>query len=164
MPLRGPKPILTEESKSNIVALITVGSSKRRAACYVGCAHGTIRYTAARDPVFAAQLKKASYEAEFGLVHSIRKASKKEQHWRAAAWLLERSHPQRYLPRSTMGMAPRDVHQLITRLARIVVEEVPVARYRQRIIARLAEIYRNVSGRPPRWKFIRPTEDCHDAS
>jgi hypothetical protein len=151
MTRRALVPALTDEKKSNVVALVTVGASRRVAARYVGCSPSTIARTAARDAAFAAQLAKAACDAELGLLQMIRKAAKKDQYWRAAAWILERVHPDRYARRGPDVITVPQITQIISQFSRIVVEEMPAARYRKRIIARLGELYRNVSGRAPRW-------------
>ena len=159
MSRRKTTPALTDEKKSNVVALITVGSSRRVAARYVGCAPATIVRTAARDPAFAAQLDKAVCDAELGLLNSIRKAAKKEQYWRAAAWVLERVHPQRYGRRDPDVITASQIGQILAQFTRIVSEEVPVARYRKGLLRRLADLYRSVTGRSPRWGTRRKEAD-----
>ncbi len=163
MPRSKKTPVLDEEKKSNVVALVAVGSSRRVAARYVGCAPSTIVRTAARDDKFAAELQKAACEAELGLLNSIRKAAKKEQHWRAAAWILERAHPERYASRSPEVITVAQIAQILAQFSRIVAEEVPVAAFRKRALARFAELYRNLTGRSPRWRS-RGNEEERDAS
>jgi hypothetical protein len=162
MPRRNLVPALTDEKKSVVVAMITVGASRRVAANYVGCSPSTIRRTAARDPDFAARLKKATSDEEMGCLGMIRRAAKKEQYWRAAAWILERVHPDRYARRGPDVITVPQITQIITQFSRIVTDEIPVARYRQRVIARLSELHRSISGRTPRWGKANAAEKEHE--
>ena len=91
---RGPQPILTEEKKQVIYAIMTIGASQRSAADYVHCAPSTISNTAARDPVFAEGLRAARATCETECLRNIFHAGPRS--WRASAWLLERIMPGRY--------------------------------------------------------------------
>jgi hypothetical protein len=122
--------VLDEIKKREILAILTVGCSRRTAARYVGCAADTIVNTAQRDPAFAEQLARAEHNAEIGYIKNIQKAAKKEQYWRAAAWALERRNPEDFALRSP---------EVIT-VEQIIVEEVPVARYRKNILRRLGAL------------------------
>ena len=56
MAKRGRPPVLDEGKQREIVAILTMGCSRRTAAQYVGCAPNTIQSTAERDPKFAEKL------------------------------------------------------------------------------------------------------------
>jgi len=137
---RGRPPSLDEDKRRLVLAILAVGCSRRTAAKYVGCAHTTIQRTALRDPEFAKRLECAEGMAELGYLKNIQTAAKKEQYWRAAAWVLERRHPQEWGPRSPNVLTPGEVHQLLAALARIVVEEVPVAAYRKNVLKRFVRM------------------------
>ena len=86
----------------------------------------TIQNTADRDPTFAEKLRQADYSTEIGLLKNIRNAAKKEQYWRAAAWVLERRFPERYARRGPDVITARADHAAAGRSsADIVAEEVP---------------------------------------
>ncbi|MGA2065275.1 MAG: hypothetical protein ABSG86_09905 [Thermoguttaceae bacterium] len=138
---------LNDAKKSVIVALLAVGCSQRVIARYVGCGRETIRRTMARDPHFAARVRDAKCSAEVGLLRNIRDAAKKEQHWRAAAWMLERGYPERYARRDPTAISIDQIAALLAHFCRIVVEEVPVARYRKKTLKRLDELGKQLAGR-----------------
>lgn len=136
----GRRPVLDEIKKREILAILTVGCSRRTAARYVGCAADTITNTAQRDPAFAEQLAHAEHNAEIGYIKNIQKAAKKEQYWRAAAWALERRNPEDFAPRSPEVITVEQIQHLLAQFAEIIVEEVPVARYRKSILRRLGAL------------------------
>ena len=127
MPPRGRPPVLDDAKRREILAILTVGCSRRAAAKYVGCAPATIANTAARDPEFAEQLRQAESKAEVGYLKNIRKAAKKEQYWRAAAWALERKYPERVRPPRPRRDHPRaNRSRLLAQLIEIIVTEIHV--------------------------------------
>jgi hypothetical protein len=148
MPARGRRPALDEPKKHVIVALLAVGCSQRVIARYVGCARETIRQTMARDERFAAKVRDAKCNAEVGLLRSIRNAAKKEQHWRAAAWMLERGYPERYARRGPDVITVDQIAALLAHFCQIVVEELPAARYRKKILKRLEGLAKRLGSKP----------------
>lgn len=130
----GRRPKLTDEIQRIIVETIQVGATFEAAAGRAGVGVQTIhewrrrgkgedkdRPSTPRLAAFAAAVEKAMADAETGCVSTIRKASRTQ--WQAAAWLLERRHPDRY------GRADRyqvEMHAHVTtenpreRLARIL--------------------------------------------
>jgi hypothetical protein len=145
---RGRRPVLDEIKQREILAILTVGCSRRTAARYVGCAVSTIQNTAERDPGFAEKLRRAENQHEWTYLRNIQQAAKKPQYWRAAAWVLERVFPEKYARRGPDVITLDQIRQALAQLAEIVVAEVPVARYRQKIIKRLEAITRSLC-RPP---------------
>ena len=143
---RGRPPVLDDAKKREILAILSVGCSQRTAVRYVGCNASTIRNTAQRDPHFAETLRQAKCNAEIGLMKNIRNAAKKEQYWRAAAWALERGFPERYCRRGPDVITVEQISTLLAQFTDIIVAEVPVARYRQRIVKRLETLTRGLCG------------------
>lgn len=103
----GRRPKLTDEIQRIIVETLQVGATFEAAAGRSGIAVQTIhewrrrgrgedkdRPSTPRLAAFAAAVEKAMADAETGCVGTIRKASRTQ--WQAAAWLLERRHPDRY--------------------------------------------------------------------
>jgi hypothetical protein len=134
----GTRPYALDEGKKReILAILSMGCSRRAAAKYVGCSPTTIVNTAQRDSAFAAQLERAESKAEIGYMKNIQKAAGKEQYWRAAAWALERKYPDQYaLPRP--DTIPRDeVVAALKQLGELIVQEVTVARFRKPLVKRL---------------------------
>jgi len=134
--------VLDEAKKREIVAIVTVGCSRRTAARYVGCSPTTIVRTAQRDEPFAASLRKAMQTAEINNLQNIQNAAKKAQYWRAAAWVLERCHPDQYAARSAECVTLDQVRQLLGELAQIIVEEVHNPDYRKCVLKRLNSLLR----------------------
>jgi hypothetical protein len=150
MARRGRRPILDEIKQREILALLTVGCSQRAAARYVGCARATIQNTGQRDPKFAEKLRQAKYHAEIGFLKNIQKAARKEQYWRAAAWALERTMPEKYARRGPDVITVEQISHLLSQFADIIVQEVPVPRYRKNILKRLEALTRSLGHGPKR--------------
>jgi len=134
---RGRPPVLDEIKKREILAILSVGCSRRSAASYVGCAVSTIQNTADRDAKFAEKLRRAEHQAEIAYLKNIQKAARKEQYWRAAAWALERRNPQEYGRRSPDVITLDQIRLILVEFAKIVVCEVPVPVYRKKVLKRL---------------------------
>jgi|YNPBryunderm2012_1023409.scaffolds.fasta_scaffold00174_17 hypothetical protein len=136
MAQRGRPVCLDATKKAQILAIVSLGGTRAMAARFVGCTRRTIRNEARRDPEFAAALAKARDATELSYLQSLRKAAQESRHWRAAAWVLERTRPQRYGPRRPDTISFPQMRQFISELVDIITEEVP-ARYRKRILKRL---------------------------
>jgi hypothetical protein len=130
---------LTESKKKTVLALLSVGCSRCTAAHYVNCDTKTIYNTAQRDPEFAEGLARAESSSEYLFLSRIFKAGHDPRYWRSAAWGLERMFPDRFGVRSPDSVTPQQLTQLISRLTEMLVEEIPVAEYRKKILARLAQ-------------------------
>jgi hypothetical protein len=128
MTTRGRPPVLDAVKKEKILEALGQGFSVQFAARRVGCDEGTVRYAAKRDREFAAEMDQRQYDAEFDMVKNIRQASATPQYWRAAAWDLERMHPDRYAPRGRHMISPEQVvhlgKQFIAAIERNVPEEI----------------------------------------
>lgn len=140
----GRRPVLDEMKRREILAILSVGCSRRAAAWYVGCAVSTIQNTAERDAPFADALRHAESQHEITYLKNIQQAARLPQYWRAAAWVLERVFPQRYAPRGADVLGIGQITHLLGQLAEIVVQEVPVPRYRQNILKRLEALTRSL--------------------
>lgn len=131
---------LDEYRRREVLAIVSVGCSRRTAARYLGCSPSTIRREAQRDRAFGEELTKAESKAQILFMQNILAAARKEQYWRAAAWALERLNPEEFAPRSPDAITIDQVRRLLSEFAQIIVDEVPVARYRKRILRRLARV------------------------
>jgi hypothetical protein len=141
--------------KEQVIALVAVGCGRRIAARYVGCSTRTIRRAALRDAAFAARLRQAQHHAEVHYLQQIRKAAQKEQYWRAAAWVLEHTIPERYARRNPAVITVDQIAALLAHFARIVVEEIPVPQFRQRALKRLTRLAEHLAGRGG-WRQEQP--------
>jgi hypothetical protein len=139
----GRPPVLDERKRAQIVAIVSVVGSQTVAAQFVGCAVSTIQRTAERDPKFAEELGRAKGNAELVLVKNIRKAAKKEQYWRAAAWALERGFPERYARRGPDVITLDQIAILLAKFSEIIIEEVP-EHYRSAIVKRMDAVAKSL--------------------
>jgi hypothetical protein len=145
-----------------LLAILSVGCSQSMAAKYVGCSPATIRREAARDPKFAKKLREAKGNAELGLVKNIRKAANKEQYWRAAAWALERMFPEKYARRGPDVITAEQLAQVLAQLAERIIEQVPVDKYRKKIVKAFESLARGF-GQSIREEKAREEESVDDS-
>ncbi len=138
-----PKRILTDFEKKGIIAVLTAGCSRETAAIYAKCSQWKLRQAIAEDGKFAAEIVKAEQESEVFFVNKIRKAADKEQYWRAAAWALERRFPNRYAARGAGTLTMEQVRQIVSRLADIVVQEIPGGSERRKILRRIHDLVKS---------------------
>jgi hypothetical protein len=144
MPKRGRPPVLDQAKRRDILAIVTVGGSRRTAAQYVDCAPSTIRNTADRDPDFAAKLAHAENAAELMHLRNINTAAKEPCYWRASAWSLERLRPESYGHRDPASVSPEQIVELLQQVAAMIVAEVPIDKYRKAIVEKLEEMLREL--------------------
>src|SRR6516225_3919571 len=91
-----PREVLDVKKRTKICGLLSLGYSRNMAAEYVGCDPSTISRTAKRDEAFRSQLADAESETSIDALRLIRHTGSQERYWRAAAWVLERRHPDEY--------------------------------------------------------------------
>lgn len=132
--------MLDEAKRSAILAVLSVGCTQRVAARYVGCHPATIRRAARRDPAFARRLRRARQTAEVYYLDRIRRAASKEQYWRAAAWALERTLPERYARRGPDVITADEVARMLAAFAEVIVADIDNQRLRKRIVRRLGAL------------------------
>ncbi|MGA2620847.1 MAG: hypothetical protein ABSF26_24765 [Thermoguttaceae bacterium] len=130
---RKSRNVLDEAKRMKILALLSNGSSRRTAACMVGCAPSTITYTAARDPQFAEEIARAERNVEIEALRAIRTAMRQERYWRAAAWVLERKNPDDFAPRPPKMFSQAEVCQLLSHVAEMLVGDLPEENCRRAI-------------------------------
>jgi hypothetical protein len=133
-----------EAQQRNLLALIAAGFTRKTAARSVGCSMKTIARTAARDAAFAERLRHASHHSELKFLDRIAHAAESDQHWRAAAWALERLFPDRYARRKPAEVTREHMESIITLLCDAVADELPVEA-RRRVHRRLRVAMRKKS-------------------
>ncbi len=135
---------LTKKQKDEILAILTVGCSRKIAARYVGCAPSLISKIAADDPDFAQDLRHAEQQAEIASMKSINAAARQERYWKAAAWILERRNPEEYRLRSPGTFNAQEFKFIINHLSEMIVEEVKAPTHRKRLLARIDEFLKSM--------------------
>lgn len=103
--------VLDEIKRSQVVALIASGYGLVGAAKYVGCDPKTVRREAERDDTFDLEIREAEKQAKLCPLEAIR--HKAHTHWRAAAWLLERTEPKRYAKPEKRSLKPGEIDRLL---------------------------------------------------
>jgi hypothetical protein len=101
---------LDESKQREVCALLSAGCSLEAAASYVECAANTIRREALRNPDFGRRLREARIQAQLTPLQAMRKAA--SNHWRAAAWMLERADPEHFSQRPQTGFRPKQAQTL----------------------------------------------------
>jgi IS30 family transposase len=127
--------VLDEVKRREICALVSAGCGIEAAARYVGCAPTTIRRESLRNDDFYEALRQAELNSQLSPLRAMRRAA--ATHWRAAAWLLERTHPERFAKQDVKLLKPEHVEAIMTRVAETVAEEIPDSNARERIYRRL---------------------------
>lgn len=135
MAVQGRPRSLDDAKRREICALISAGDSLRGAARYVGCSVATIRREAKRNPNFDQRLRHAEGAARLAPLQAMRKAA--STHWRAAAWMLERTDPERFGRRRPNSFGRKELDALTRDLLRIFCDEVDHPFVRERIEGRM---------------------------
>jgi len=132
--------VLDAYKKREILAILSVGCSRRAAAQYVGCSVTTIQNTAERDEAFAASLQRAESQFEFTHMKNISNAAKEARYWRAAAWVLERLNPDHYAQRSPHVVTFEQVRTVLVEFAGFIANTLSTSRHRQEILKQMDEL------------------------
>ena len=135
---------LDEKAQQDILAILRLGCTRAAAAYFVGCAPGTIDRTARRNPRFLSDLRKAESSQEVSLMQRIRDAAALPQHWRAAAWALERKFPDRFGVRRPHTLTIAELRPLIRQFADILIQEVKSHAARRRIRCRMHALLKDM--------------------
>lgn len=134
------RPALDATKKREVIAILAMGGHRTTAASYVGCSPRTITNTAKRDPEFGNEVLRATSQYEILHLSNINAAAKESRHWRAAAWALERTYPDRYGQRKPHVITREQVTGVLKEFANIVLSEVEDSKIRQRIRRRVARL------------------------
>jgi hypothetical protein len=141
-PRPGRPRALDETKRREVCALITAGCGIEGAARYVGCAPSTIRREALRNVQFNEELRRANLAAELSPLNAMRHAA--ATHWRAAAWLLERTNPQRFARQNVTALKPEQLKEFTAMMIDILNDETRDRETRTRIKRRVDAIIRQV--------------------
>ena len=130
------KPI-SEIKQREILALLSVGCSRRTAARYVNCTQKAIDELARTNPDFAEKLRKAEANLEIESIRNMFNAAKQEKNWRASAWVLERKSPQEFLKRKPNVIPSELLDTLLSRIIALIIEACPAAVQRKDLLKKL---------------------------
>ena len=122
MPSPGRPPVLDETRCTEICDLVAAGHSVATAARLIGCDARTVRRHAGRDENFGRMLRTAEVSARNDPLKMMRRAA--HGSWRAAAWLLERTDPERYGKQPPPTCRPEDVDRTFTRIMETVLSQI----------------------------------------
>ena len=131
------KPPISEIKQREILALLSVGCSRRTAARYVNCTQKAIDELAQANPDFAEKLRKAEANLEIESIKNMFNAAKQEKNWRASAWLLERKSPEEFLKKKPDVIPAGLLDTLLNRIVTLLIEECPAAVQRKGLLKKL---------------------------
>jgi hypothetical protein len=145
MPSPGRPRVLDETRCNEICDLVAAGHSVATAARLVGCDVRTIRRHACRDESFGRRLRTAEVSARNDPLKMMRRAA--HGSWRAAAWLLERTDPERYGKLPPANCRPEDVDRTFTRIMETVLSQIDGESPRRAMYLSLAKVMEEESVR-----------------
>jgi hypothetical protein len=134
----GRPPSLDDAKLREIRALVSAGLTLAEAARYVGCSVRTIQRREKHDAQFRRDVSQARLSARLDPEKLMRQAA--STHWRAAAWLLERTKPDRYARRSQAACTPEDLDHACRRLIEVALSEIDNPEARRRAFERLSAV------------------------
>jgi hypothetical protein len=120
------------------------GSTLRAAAQFVGVSASTVRREIGRNPRFGHRLDRARVARDLGPVHIVQEAA--ETDWRAAAWFLERTQPERFSKRPPNMVSEQELVSLLFRVQEAATEEFDDPEALGRFAGRLAALGRALVG------------------
>jgi hypothetical protein len=131
---------LTDEQKSQIVGILSVGCDRQTAVDFVGCSLRDLHRAMERDSEFASNIRRNEAGAELSHMRNVQTAAKDAKNWRASVWWLERRSPERYGPRGAGAVTARQLKAFIGMVVDILAVEVRDPADRQRLCARLQRL------------------------
>jgi IS30 family transposase len=141
MSLAGRPRVLDETKRREICAMVSAGCGLDAAARYVSCSVSTIRREALRNGLFRQELRASELRAQLDPLRAMRQAA--STHWRAAAWLLERTNPRQFARQKPDACGPKELHDAIDAVVEKAVEEIADPETRDRVCRQLlATAYR----------------------
>jgi hypothetical protein len=126
---------LTDEQKSQIRGILSVGCDRQTGADYVGCALADIRRSMQQEATFMAEVRRAEAGIELMHMRNVQEAAEKKKEWRASVWWLEQRSPERFA-RKVGTMTAKQLKAFSAMLLDIYRQEVHDAADRERLIAR----------------------------
>jgi len=136
---------VTDNQKKVALAMVTVGLGRESASRYVGLPSDGIDQIVLEDDEFAEALCKAEQEAEVYYVQKVRDAARSKETWRAAAWWLERTKPERYGTGKYKEFSAENIERIFRKFMGVLREEVSDKERLRRISDRFLVILHNES-------------------
>jgi hypothetical protein len=119
---RGRVRTLDDAKRREVCALMSAGCSLKVAAQYVNCAPNTIRREVEHNADFGQRFRDARLQAQLSPLSAMRKAA--ADHWRAAAWMLERTDPEHFGRRPAPAFRPKQAKTLKSDILDILKAEI----------------------------------------
>jgi hypothetical protein len=133
----GRPPAFDSAKRKELLRLLAAGCSVPGAARILQCSPRTIRRAATHDPEFREALKRAQLRSQVAPIRALRKAAK--THWRAAAWLLERSSSGSFVPQKANLFLPEDVQDIFSGFIQSIRTLITDPQLAQRVIQALED-------------------------
>jgi hypothetical protein len=114
---------LTHSKRSELIRHVAQGASLAQAARIVGVSLRTVQRQAKTDDEFHHDLELVQDDAPVNPERQLNRAAR--AHWRAAAWMLERSDPDRYGKRPAKSCSPDKLRDMINYLIELALEAAP---------------------------------------
>jgi hypothetical protein len=134
---------LDDVKRRDICTLIAAGCGMGEAARYVGCSVNTIRREIVQNEEFKKKIRGSELSAQLESLRAMRKAS--ATHWRAAAWMLERTNPRRFAKTTLKSLRAEDLFSVLNDVVEVAVDEIKDAPTRHRVCRRLLAAAQNAS-------------------
>jgi hypothetical protein len=138
MPAKPGRPReFTDAKRAELVAHVHQGATVAEAASIVGVSLRTVQLAGQRNDDFHHDLELAKHNAKVDPEKLMRRAA--SAHWRAAAWLLERTDPDRYGKRPPNSCRPETLRQMNDWLIETALEATP-PEHREAVYRRMRSV------------------------
>jgi transposase len=127
------KRFFDERRRKSVIAMLSLGMTRRDAAHCIGCNIATLYNEAARNRSFRVALIEAESGFEVRHRKRIDDASKESKNWRASAWALLQKQKRLALHTATQ----EQIDQILAEFAAILIAEIPDVRTRKQILGKL---------------------------
>jgi hypothetical protein len=144
MAQRGRPKAIDPKTREFICTLISLGLPRWEAAQRTGTSRSTLYREAKDDPAFAEQLRTAELHQEVRPLRQIMEHMPRS--WRAAAWILERQHPDVYGRRAPNTVTLADLHGIFGAMMKLLLEGVPQPEARQHVMQNFETFFQRLGG------------------
>jgi hypothetical protein len=141
------KTLLTDEQKSRICGVLSVGCDRETAVDFIGCTSRDLHRTMQHDPEFAVQVRRTEAANEVTHMRSLHEVAKDPKNWRISVWWLEMRSPERFKPRNGKSVTLPQLDEFLNVLAEIIGDEVESEDDQTRVLDRMMESLRELKDR-----------------